>query len=77
MAAGTRYPLAYQISTYTTNSIRIRDPGIAWSYHNTDPEWGYMQAKMLAAQLEAALVNFEVKVRTYIHASICINEHTH
>lgn len=43
--------------------MRLRDPGIAWSYYSTDPEWGLMQAKSLITELEAALVAHEVSSR--------------
>lgn len=44
------------------SSVRLRDPGIAWSYYSTDPEWGLMQAKSVIAELEEALAAHDVKV---------------
>ena len=44
------------------SSVRLRDPGIAWSYYSTDPEWGLMQAKSVIVELEEALAAHDVKV---------------
>lgn len=44
------------------SSVRLRDPGIAWSYYSTDPEWGLMQAKSVILELEEALAAHDVKV---------------
>jgi hypothetical protein len=41
-------------------SVRLRDPGIAWSYYSTDPEWGLMQAKEMIVELTDALSAHEV-----------------
>jgi hypothetical protein len=41
-------------------SVRLRDPGLAWSYYSTDPEWGLMQARSLIGELETALTAHEV-----------------
>lgn len=40
--------------------MRLRDPGIAWSYYSTDPEWGLMQAKSVIVELEEALAAHDV-----------------
>jgi len=42
------------------SSVRLRDPGIAWSYYSTDPEWGLMQAKSVIVELEEALAAHDV-----------------
>ena len=43
------------------NSVRLRDPGLAWSYYSTDPEWGLMQAKAIIVELEEALSAHDVR----------------
>ena len=48
------------------SSVRLRDPGIAWSYYSTDPEWGLMQAKSVIVELEEALAAHDVRAYCYI-----------
>ncbi|KAG5184819.1 trehalose 6-phosphate phosphatase [Tribonema minus] len=57
-------PLLNKFTAHTNgSSIKIRDTGLAWSYYSTDPEWGGMQAKQLALELEVALAAHDTKVQ--------------
>jgi trehalose-6-phosphatase len=61
---GIALPLLNKFTAHTNgSSIKIRDTGLAWSYYATDPEWGQVQAKQLALELEVALAAYDTKVR--------------
>jgi len=51
--------------TARTSGSRIlqRDPGIAWSYYRTDPEWGRVQASQLMQELHHLMAVHSVVVR--------------
>ena len=54
-------PILERYTAHTNgSSVRLRDPGIAWSYYSTDPEWGLMQAKSVIVELEEALSGHDV-----------------
>lgn len=50
--------------TARTNGSAIlnREPGLAWSYYRTDPEWGRIQANQLRSTLSSLLSPFNVIV---------------
>lgn len=56
-------PILERYTAHTNgSSLRLQNPGIAWSYYSTDPEWGAMQAKALIIDLENVLQGKDVKV---------------
>merc|ERR1712070_48281 len=56
-------PILERYTAHTNgSSLRLQNPGIAWSYYSTDPEWGAMQAKALILDLENVLQGTDVKV---------------
>ena len=59
------------------SSVRLRDPGIAWSYYSTDPEWGLMQAKSVIVELEEALAAHDVRARAVLSAWLLSRTPTH
>jgi hypothetical protein len=54
--------------TFRTNGTcqTPRLPRIGWSYYGADPEWGAKQAIRLRLELEAALIEYDVKVSKVI-----------
>jgi len=42
--------------------VLARDPGLAWSYYRSDPEWGRVMAGQLIAALESLLAAYDVGV---------------
>lgn len=64
-------PILERYTAHTNgSSVRLRDPGIAWSYYSTDPEWGLMQAKSVIGELEEALSGHDVSECIYIECYI-------
>ncbi|KAJ1461111.1 glycosyltransferase family 20-domain-containing protein [Pelagophyceae sp. CCMP2097] len=53
--------------TARTNGSEIlaREPGIAWSYYRSDPEWGRIQAAQVIGELERELAPLDVVVHQF------------
>mmetsp|Transcript_7987 Transcript_7987/g.24669 ORF Transcript_7987/g.24669 Transcript_7987/m.24669 type:complete len:975 (-) Transcript_7987:324-3248(-) len=57
-------PLLKWFTARTSGSwILRRDPGVAWSYYRTDPEWGRVQASQLMQELHHLIAVHSVVVR--------------
>lgn len=64
-------PIMAKYTARTNGSyISPRIPGISWSYFAAEPDYGEKQAQRLKTELEAALINYDVKVSAAIQGSL-------
>jgi trehalose-6-phosphatase len=59
----------YTLRTNGSN-ITYTEPGIGWSFFASEPDYAEKMAEKVAMELDAALVNFDVKIVTQIKGSL-------